>query len=170
MLDVRQSPELQAALLAIRGAERSLRLDINKEARTRVNPVWRAALASRATRSLDAAIITKGARVTVGSDRITLNAATSGKQLSGGLEPLSQWQAEEFGMRPRFRNVHTHSPLGKPYIARKTLGRQFPARQKDGRVGFDAASEVGTRIVVIWLETVVDAFRAFAEITPERSS
>lgn len=170
MLDVRQSPELQAALLAIKGAERSLRLDINREARSRVNPVWREALAARATRSLDQAIITKGARVTVGSDRITLNAATSGKELRGGLEPSSQWQAEEFGMHNRLAEIRTHSPLGKAYTVRKVIGRQFPGRQKAGRVAFNAASVTGTKIVVIWLETVVDEFRSFAQITPERSS
>ncbi len=159
MLDVRRSPELQAAILSLRQAEPSVVREVNAETRRTANPAWQAALAARARRPLDSRIITKGARVAVGKDSLSLKAATSTKALSGGLRPASNWAGAEFGMRTRRATIATHSRKGRPYNVTKMIGRQFANRQKEGRIAFDAASEVGTKVVAGWVHAIVDVFR-----------
>lgn len=164
MLDVRRSPELQAALLAMRQTDREITANINKTARTKLGPIWQESLRGNSTTRLDIRALVKGARVAVGVRQVSLKAATSTKALSGGLVPTHNWQAQEFGMRVRKRTFTTHSPKGKAYKVTRTQGTQFPARTKHGRVIFAAASETGTRLVGIWLVHIVDQLRTFADI------
>lgn len=164
MLDVQRSPELQAAILGMKQADRQVRLDINKEARRTIGPQWIQALQSRSQSRIDDVILVKGARVAVGARQVTLKAATSKKPLSGGLIPSVNWPAAEFGMRTRRATIETKSPKGNKYQVTKSIGRQFPSRRKEGRVAFDASSAVGTKLVALWVRTIVDGFRSFADV------
>lgn len=164
MFDVQKSPELQAALLALKVAEREIRLDVNKDARGKLRPIWQQALAGRGATSLESRVIVQGATVSVGAKQITLKAATSKRPLSGGLVPASEWQGAEFGMTPKARTFTTHSSRGKAYTVTRQVGAQFRARTKHGRIAFDAASTTATALVGIWVRTVVDKFRSFADI------
>lgn len=144
MLDVRGSRELQATILALRQAQRGIRLDINKDARGRIRPLWQSELNARAT----------------ASDRgVTVHAATSRRPLSGGLVPSLQWAGAEFGARTKRVEVAQRSRAGRSYRRPLTINRQFPGRQQQGMVAFDAASEVGTKLVAIWVHTVVDGLQ-----------
>lgn len=166
MLDVRGSRELQAALLTIRTAERELRLDINKEARSEISSAWRESVLGFAESRTDVRILAQGARAQVGTRQVSLKAATSNRPLRGGLIPSKMWQAQEFGMRNYKKTITTTSRLGNKYQVTRTIGRQFPGRQRNGRVVFNAASLVVTRLVSIWVRTIVRKFAAVAEITP----
>jgi len=168
MLDVQRSPELQAAILGMRNAERQVRLDINKEARKTVKPMWLDALRSRSNSRADETILVKGSRVAIGARQVSLRAATSRRPLSGGLIPAENWPAQEFGMRTRKATMAATSRKGNRYQVTKTIGRQFPNRTKEGRVAFDASSAVGTKIVASWVRTVVDGFRSFADVKDGR--
>lgn len=163
MLDVRRSPELQAAILAMKSADRDLRRDIYAEARARLGGEWVPALRQRATTRMQEAILIKGARTRVGTDGFRMVAASSRRKLRGGLIPSEQWAGAEFGARARRVTVQTHSRKGKAYTVTKTINRQFPSRVKDGRVVFDAASALGTRLVALWVRAIVDRYRAAAE-------
>jgi hypothetical protein len=164
MLDVRRSPELQAALLGLKQAERVVRLDINKDARKGLSPLWAEALRGNSETRLDDRVITKGARVAVGVRQVSLKAATSNRPLKGGLIPSRLWYAVEFGARRRQVQVQAVSPRGTAYSYTRTVNRQLPGRVRNGRVAFEAASGIGTKLVGIWLGTIVDAFRSFAEV------
>ena len=163
-LDVRASRELQAVLLGLRNAERELRTDINKEARRELRPDWVAALTKRAHGAQDQKVIVRGARVAVGAKQVSFKAATSNRPLTGELLPSLQWQGVELGMQNRRQTFQTRSPKGKRYTVTKTVGRGLPGRTGRGRVAFPASSEVGTRLVARWVQTIVDKFRSFAEI------
>lgn len=156
MLDVRDSRELQATILALRGAQRSIRLDINKESRSRIRPLWQQALSARARDEMTRRIIVAGARATATDRGVTMHAATSRRPLSGGLVPAFEWAGAEFGARSRRVEVTQRSRAGRSYRRPLTINRQFPGRQQDGMVAFDAASEVGTKLVALWVHTVVD--------------
>ncbi|OJU42018.1 MAG: hypothetical protein BGN97_04490 [Microbacterium sp. 69-10] len=156
MLDVRNSRELQATILALRGAQRQIRTGINKEARSRIRPLWQQALNARARDEMTRRIIVAGARATASDRGVTVHAATRRRPLSGGLVPAFEWAGAEFGARTKRIEVTQRSRAGRSYKRPLTINRQFHGRQQDGMVAFDAASEVGTKIVALWVHTVVD--------------
>ena len=156
MLDARGSREIQATIFALRQAQRSIRLDINKNARSRIRPLWQSELNARARDEMTRRVIVAGARATASDRGVTVHAATSRKPLSGGLVPSFEWAGSEFGARSRRIEVTQRSRAGRSYRRPLTINRQFPGRQQHGMVAFDAASEVGTKLVAIWVHTVVD--------------
>jgi len=160
MLDVRGSRELQATILALRQARRDIRLDINKTARSRIRPIWRSELNARARRPLETRVILAGARATASDRGVTLYAASSGRPLRGGLVPSYQWPAVEFGANVRRVRVRQRSRSGRRYERPLTVNRQFQRRLEHGMIAFDAASETGTRLVALWVRTVVDELAA----------
>lgn len=156
MLDVRGSRELQATILALRQTDREIRLGINKNARSRIRPLWRGELSARARTPLERRVILAGARATASDRGVQLIAASSGRPLSGGLIPSDDWPAVEFGADVHRIQVRQRSRAGRAYVRPLTINRQFYARQKDGMIAFDAASETGTQLVALWVHTVVD--------------
>jgi len=155
MIDVRRSPELRAAIFACKRVDADLRKAIYAASRTSVNALWKPAVAKRATDKMTQRIILKGTRAAIRTDGFSLFAASSKKPLRGGLVPATQWQSAEFGARVRKVDVERRSRLGKTYRVSQTINRQFRTRQKEGRVAYDAASEVGTKTVVAWVQAVV---------------
>jgi hypothetical protein len=164
MLDVRRSRELQAALLGLKQAEREVRLDINKDARRNLGPVWSEALHGFVETRLDERVIVKGARVAAGTRQVSLKAATSNKPLKGGLVPSRQWPGVEFGAHRRLAEISAKSRKGNTYSYKRVVNRQLPGRVRNGRIAYAAASVVGTKLVAIWLETIVSNFREFAKV------
>ncbi|GAA4178944.1 hypothetical protein [Gryllotalpicola koreensis] len=163
MLSVRGSRELQAVLLALRGAQREVRNDINKTARQKARPMWTEALAAHIENVHDEPMIVRGASVAVGVRQVRLKAAQSRKPLRGGLDPATNWAADEFGTRNRQKTYTRTSTRGRRYEVTAWVGRSLPGRQKHGRVAMAAASIVGTKIVGLWVRVVVDTFRAAAQ-------
>lgn len=159
MLDVKRSPELQATILSLKQAERGVRLGINKQARSQVNPLWRSAVTGRARTTLQRSVIASGMRATASDRGVSLLAATSGRPLSGGLVPSANpWGAEQ-GSRIR-RTIASRKGITYPLWT----GKQWLERSPHGVVAYDAASEVGTKIVALWVNTVVDEFRAIRTV------
>lgn len=168
-LDIRGSRELQATVLAIRGAERTVRLDINREARGRISPLWKSEVTGRARTELEQRVIGAGVRATASDRGVTFYAATSRRPLKGGLIPADQWQGSEYGATTkRLPAVRQRSRSGKPYTRPLLVNVQYRDRSPRGRVAMPSASQVGTKLVALWVETTVDAFRSIAavEITP----
>ena len=161
VLDVGQSPELQAAVLTMRSIERQLASDINKTARQRVSPVWAQALASKASSKVDQRGLVPGARVAVGDRKVTAQAATSRRALSGGLVPASDYGPLEWGAHPHLQTVHARSRKGKAYSYRRFSNRQFRAWSKKGHVAMRAAGDLGPTIVSSWLQVIVEKLVGF---------
>lgn len=168
MLDVLRSPQLQAAILAMKQADRGIRTDINKSARQKASAIWTEAIRARAETRLDIRVMLPGARVAVGTRQITARAATSKKPLRGGLVPAINWTSTEFGTPKRKKTFSTHSRTGTAYQVTRIVGAAFPSRRKNGRIGFDAASELGTKLVALWVGEIIDHFRSNYNITGGR--
>lgn len=159
MLDVQQSPELQAALLAVKQANRGIKRDINRDARRRLGPIWQQQLAAKATSLVDRRAILPGARVQVGDRRITAKAATSNRALSGGLVPSIDYGPLEWGANRKQASVEARSSKGKAYRYQRTQGGQFRPWSREGHVAMRAVGDTITEAVGIWVQTIVGYFR-----------
>ena len=158
MFDVRGIPQLKAAVLALRRANTEVRKGVNAQVRQEIGGRWKTALERRASSRMEQAVIVKGARARAGTDRFSLLAATSRRPLRGGLVPAFEWAGSEFGARTRQKSVKTRSRKGKPYTATKWVNRQFRGRVTEGRIAYDAASEIGTWAVAQWVKFIVDQY------------
>lgn len=165
VLDVGQSPELQAAVLTMKSIERDLARDINKTARQTVGPVWAKALSSKATRAVEQRGLVPGARVAVGARKVTAQAATSRRALSGGLVPSIDYGPIEWGANAKLQTVHARSRKGKPYSYRRFANRQFRPWSKKGHVAMRAAGDIGPAIVSAWLSVIVEKLAGNFEVS-----
>lgn len=164
MLDVQQSPELQAALLALKQANREIKRDINKDARSRLGPIWQERLNAQATSLVDRRALLPGARVQVGDRRVTAKAATSNRPLSGGLRPAVDYGPLEWGSNRKQKTVEAKSRKGKAYRYTRVQGGQFRPWSKQGHVAMQAVGDLVTEAVAIWVETIVGHFRGAFEV------
>lgn len=155
MLDVEQSPELQAAVLALSLMNRDLKREIAQEARPGLTALWSQGIAERASTPAERAVLVPSARVSVGDRRIRASAATSRRKLSGGLVPSEQWPGFEYGAAVKEATVHGTSPRGKSYTYRRRVNTQFGARVKKGRIAMRAAGDLGPAIVSGWVQLIV---------------
>lgn len=169
MLDIRDSRELQATVLALKNAQREIRVGINKTARSRIRPLWQSAVSGRAGTRLQQRVIAAGTRATASDRGVTFYAATRSRPLRGGLSPAHEWQGAEFGATPKTSKRFTQrSRSGRRYERTMIVGRQFRSRSAHGQVAFDAASEVGTKLVALWVRTVVDELKAIPAVEVTR--
>lgn len=145
MLDVRRSPELQAAYLGARRARKEIQQSINRDAKRELNPVWRAELARRAKTPLERAVLVPGARMAIGVRNVSAVAATRSAGPSGGLDPRTQYAGAEWGS-------DSHKQFRR---------RVWPA----GYVVGPAAAVLISKAVAVWVRTIVDNFRGWAEVS-----
>jgi hypothetical protein len=162
MLDVRRSEELQAAILAMRRMRSELRREVYSASRAQLGSAWLPALRQRTGTRLEAAVLLRGAGIKANASGFQVRAATSTRALPGGLVPAHDWPGAEFGARPRRGTYPRRSILGNSHTVTRTLNRQFRPRAQHGRIAFDAASEIGTRLVAVWVTTIVDVTRQAA--------
>lgn len=156
MLSVTGDDRLQAAVLALKAADRDLKRTINAATRDVIGPVWVDAVSSRASSTLDRAVVVKGTRLKPGNPP-TAVAASSTKRLRGGLLPGDQWAAVEFGStQDRVKSYRRRNRVGGgSHQVRRHTTRQLPARVPSGRVALPAFAEVAPRAVSLWVQTIV---------------
>jgi hypothetical protein len=164
MLSVKDSPELRAAVLAMKAANRSLRSDINKATRRVLSPIWKQAVESRATYARDARVIAKGAKVKAGNPAVA-QAATSTKALSGGLVPSRNWAWVEFGSERTKVSEYTRKNRrnGGTHTVRRHTQRGLPPRYRTGRIAYPAFAEVAPRIISLWVQLIIRKYKDAAE-------
>ncbi len=163
-LSVGDAPELQAAVLAFRAADRDIRNEISRQTRAVLNPVWRGIVSANATSHMDAVVLAKGARVQAGNPPAFL-AATSTRVMRGGLVPADNWQAFEFGTRKRgkFTTYKRRSAGGGVHDVTRRTANGLPRRTGTGRVAYPALAETMPRAVSLWLQVIVRAYGRAAE-------
>lgn len=164
MLDVGDAPrEIRAAALALRGADRNLRSDINKATREVMSPVWKALVQARADRRRDQKVLATGARIKAGNPPAAV-AATSRRRLRGGLVPGEQWAALEFGANRDKTTTYTRrSKTGGTHQVTRHAARQLPPRRRTGHVIYPAVKEIAPRMVSLWVQTIVRKYYEAAE-------
>ena len=159
LVDISQNTGVPEAIANLQAADAGLQLQMMDQAREDLGDLWTQLLNEQIVGHQDAAVIVAGASVIVGASGFGVFAAQGTAPLSGGLIPIDNWQAVEFGARTRRATIDTHSRKGKPYRVTKMLNRGLPSRQKFGRVGFRAASEMGTALVGTWVDVMTSLYR-----------
>lgn len=156
MIDVRESRELSAIIFAFKTAAPSVRREMRKGARKEINQLWAPGLRSRAKNRQERQVLVRGARSKVESDTFSLQAATSQRMLSGGLDPYSQWPGVEFGANTQVKEVYVwRSSAGRSFKRKQVMGAQFKPRRKSGYVIYPTAREVGPQVVAAWVRGAV---------------
>lgn len=140
---------LQAAVLALRLADRGLRKQINDATRATLNAPWRTGIEQRVRTPLERRVLVPGARIAAGNPP-TFVAASSRRALRGGLVPDTTWPAVEFG-------ADRNRTKGKRHTT-----RQLPARRKRGPV-FNTLSDIAHRAPHLWAQLIVKVYVDAAE-------
>lgn len=155
-IDVNSSRELQAVLLAVRGASAEIRKQIRQQTKAVALQAWQEAVNANVSTRLESRVLGQTARVSVSDQNVRLSSATLGRSLSGGLKPPDNFGPVEFGgssgkvttYSRRSRNGGTHS------VTRHTLAG-FRPRNSRGYVFTPALREMVPRIASLWVQTVV---------------
>ena len=155
MLDVRESKELTATVLALAQMDRVLRRRIYAATRSNIVPEWRQELAADATNRLEERIILGGARADVSEKGVKLKAAQSKKKLSGGASPSSIGHAVEFGAPWRRGTIDATSNRGRRYTYQRTLNKQLKPRRQKGYLAYPAARRLAPRFASLWVQTTI---------------
>lgn len=156
MISVQNSRVLQAASLALKGMDRDLRNSINRETTKTFGPVWKQVVAKQRMTARDRAIFMKGTRL-AGGNPPTLYAANSKKAMRGGLIPMDEARAFEFGApsRQTKKTYTSKSEKGKQYSITRRTQKAVPPSFPKGRVIYPAFKEVAPRIAALWVQLVV---------------
>jgi hypothetical protein len=156
VIDVRDSRELQAAVLGLKVIDRDLAKDIRRATVDTMSPVWRSRVDVLARTHQDRKVLLAGARIAGGNPPAAL-AGTSARRLKGGGRPQDLAARLEFGSNSRnaYRAYTGKSPRGKAYPVRRRTQRQLPPRFPRGRVAYPALAEMAPRMVSLWVQLVV---------------
>ncbi|MFZ4843015.1 hypothetical protein [Mycetocola saprophilus] len=169
MLDVRESRELQAAILALRQMDRVTARAIFKATRGAIVPEWREALAAAATTNFEMRVLAAGgARADVKNDGVTLKAAQSTRKLSGGASPRDIGHAAEFGGKWHRGQVDVPAQNGRRgFTYERMLNKQLKPRRSKGWVAWPLAARLAPRFAALWVQTLVwVTYEAFEGKTP----
>lgn len=151
-INVRDSRELQAVILAIAGAGREIRAQLRTHTKRVIEPEWRKGLEKRASSNLDRKVLVKTSRVVVRDTNVVLRSGAVGK-----LKDITR--AVEFGAdREKVESYRGRSPKGKSYHVNRRTQRMLGWHRKDGRVVYPTASDLIPRLASLWVQTTVRTF------------
>lgn len=160
MLDIKESRELQAVVLALRTANKDLVRDINFYSRKVIAPEFYKGLDSRARNMAELKLLAGTGRVKVSAQGVTLQAGGLSRRLSGGLS-TDDARAVEFGAKRQVVETYrTKSRKGRAYNVTRHTQRQLKWSTKKGFVVYPTAVDLIPRIASLWVQTTV---RLFAE-------
>jgi hypothetical protein len=154
-IDVEQSKEMQATVLALRQMEPTLRKRVYAATREKILPEWRQELAASANGHLDEKVLLSGARMDVTASTIKFKAAQSKRKMSGGASPADIGHAVEFGAKWYRGTVSATSNRGKNYSYTRTLNKQFKPRRSKGHVAYPAIGRLVPRFAALWVGITV---------------
>lgn len=158
MLSVNDDGRLQAAVLALKAADRDIRTAINQATRDQVAPLWTRAVEAKAQTTVDRAVLARSARVKAGNPP-QATAGTSTRRLRGGLVPADHWAGFEFGgFHAKQTTYRRKSRKGGSHKVTRHTQRQLPQRASNGRVALPAFAEIAPKAVSMWVAIIVKTY------------
>lgn len=154
MLDVGESRELQAALLALKQMGATLRRAIYRASRENIVPEFRQELYADANTHLEERVLAQNARADVTARGVTLKAAQSRKALSGGASPVQIGHAVEFGAPWRAATITTTRD-GTTFTYKRVINKQLKPRRSVGHLVWPLAARLAPRFAALWVQTTV---------------
>lgn len=158
MLSVRGSRELQAATLALKGADRDLRRMIYAAMRDTMNPVWQRAVAEQMTAGIDSKVIMPGTLIKAGNPPV-MQAAASKRKVGRGIIPNDMWAGFEYGANRESFSRYTRKTKrgGQVQVERRTM-RHLRPRKRGGYVLGPAVAKVAPRLAALATQVVVKTY------------
>lgn len=159
-LDVLNSRELQAILLAIRRAPREIQKEIRQRTKPMVQAEWQAGLRDQASTTVLRRVLADTGRAYVSNQNVRLASAASKRPaVSGGLRPAEHGHAVEFGAPAGEKSVFSRASKkgGRHQVTRYT-GRQLAPKNRKGRVVYPTAAKLIPRIASLWVQTTIRTF------------
>lgn len=151
-IEVKNSREMQAALLALQTVGKDIKAQVRKYTRQMILPEWKKGLESRATSKLDSKVLVKSSSVQVRDTNVVLKSGAKGK-----LKDLTK--AVEFGTdRDSWSEYQGKSPKGKPYKIKRHTRRQLAWHRQEGRVVYPTANDLIPRVAALWVQTIIKTF------------
>ena len=168
MLRVGDHEELQAAVLAMKAADRDLKRRINQATREKMNPVWRDLVKGNlfGDSVMAGKVLGAGVRIKAGNPPQAM-AAQSARGVGDGKRviPREHYAGWEFGVN---RMAYSHyerrnrTRPGTHAVERRTM-TGMPRRQPKGRVVYPAFAEIAPRMVSLWVQIIVKSYADAAE-------
>lgn len=159
-LSVYGAEELQAAVLAMKLADRDLRNDINRRARATMGPEWKAGLSQHLRGIPQQQVIVKGAKISTGNPPSITTATTKTKVgHGGGIIPVDQWPVWEYGVSQHYPHQYTRrSRSGRSHTVRRDVNAGAPPRRKNGYVIGPTLADLLPRLASLWVQTIVRTY------------
>lgn len=156
-IDVSESREMQAALLALQSVGKETKAAVRKYTRPMVLQEWKKGLQNRAVSKLDTKVLVKSASAQVRDTNVVLKSGATGK-LKDITKPV------EFGTdRDSWREYQGRSPKGKSYKVKRHTRRQLAWHRQEGRVVYPTANDLIPRVASLWVQTIIKTFYELLE-------
>ena len=189
MLRVGDHEELQAAVLAMKAADRDLKRRINQATREKMNPVWQDIVKGNlfGDSVMAGKVLGAGVRIAAGNPPRAM-AAQSGKNIgskpnrrgpsrTGRVIPREHYAMWEFGAnRMAYSRYERNNPIrpvrtpgrksrrtGGTHTVERRVMMHAPRRTPEGRVVYPAFAEIAPRMVSLWVQIIVKSYADAAE-------
>lgn len=157
LIRVHGIPQLEAAVLAMKAADKDIKRDINARARAVMGPVWVQTLAEQIQRPGDR-IILAGARIAAGNPP-TLVAGNSKRKIGRGLIPVENWAGYEYGAVREYKTSYQRvSKNGKRHQVKRSVVSHLPKRREIGRIITPTVRKTLPRLASLWVQTIVKTY------------
>ena len=128
------SRELQAIIFATKAAPKTVAAEVRRATRNAIGPQWSKTTASKARSTQQTRVIVNTSKVRVSDQSVVLTSLSSRrKALSGGLVPVEDGKAFEFG---------------------SNYGHGHPRPRASGYVIYPAFATIVPRALALWTQTV----------------
>lgn len=168
MLYVEDHGELQAAVLALKAADRDLKSRINKATRATMGPVWKQQVeAAVASESPFVSLLLKGVSVSAGNPP-SFRAATSTRKVGrkgSTLTPAKNFYLAEFGANANHvaRYQRKSRASGGTHQVRRHTNTGLPEVRRKGRVIYPLVAKIAPRTVSLWVQLIIKTYAEAAE-------
>jgi hypothetical protein len=169
VISVQDSKELQAAVLAMKAADKDLRKRINTATRTTMNPVWKSLVQDHLSGrdAMTDRMLNNGVRIAAGNPPVA-KAAQSSRAVGRGkrLIPRQDYAGWEFGVPDRnaySRYERKNRTKGGYHTVERRTMRHLPRRYPQGRVVYPAYAEIAPRMVSLWVQIIMKTYFDAAE-------
>lgn len=162
-IDVRESDELRAVVIALRAVDQTIAKRIRKETQQTIQPEWQEAVRGNSMTRLEVLALGNTARASVSSNGITLKVASVGRPLSHGFNPKTMFAGVEFGANRNEKTTYqARSSKGKTYSVTRRTKAMLPARRRAGPA-WTAAADMIPRAAALWTQITVLSIAEAAE-------
>jgi hypothetical protein len=164
-ISVTSSKILAGVIAALKNMDAPVRQRIREFTRSEITPDWQKDLAERASRPVDFAVLVSTARTRVSDQNVSLQSATVGKSLRGGLNPKTDYAWIEFGVndREKVSTYQRRTRKARTQTVTRHTSRQLPPRYRKGRVVYPTAQKEIVQYASLWVQTVIRTF--YEELT-----